>query len=81
MAHPISRFPFSASAEVASDDSVEVTRVTELSRHVLFRNYETTDSGNASDRQNNKEGSDILKQELQCCTPDRCWVWRSLFGK
>jgi hypothetical protein len=30
------RFPFSASAEVASDDSVEVTRVTELSRHGCY---------------------------------------------
>jgi hypothetical protein len=28
-----SRFPFSASAEVASDDSVELTHVTELSRY------------------------------------------------
>jgi hypothetical protein len=34
------RFPFLASAEVASDDSVEVTRVTELSRHGCY--LETT---------------------------------------
>jgi hypothetical protein len=34
------RFPFSASAEVASDDFVEVTRVTELSRHGCY--LETT---------------------------------------
>jgi PilZ domain len=33
MADRAPRFPFSASAEVASDDSVEVTRVTELSLH------------------------------------------------
>jgi hypothetical protein len=33
MADRVPRFPFSASAEVASEDSVEVTRVTELSRH------------------------------------------------
>jgi positive regulator of sigma E activity len=30
MARPVSRFPFFAPAEVASEDSVEVTRVTEL---------------------------------------------------
>jgi hypothetical protein len=34
------RFPFLASAEVASDDSVELTRVTELSRHGCY--LETT---------------------------------------
>jgi hypothetical protein len=31
-----SRFPFSASAEVASDDSVELTHVTELSRYGCY---------------------------------------------
>jgi hypothetical protein len=36
MADRTPRFPFSASAEVASDDSVEVTRVTELSRHGCY---------------------------------------------
>ena len=36
MADHTPRFPFSASAEVASDDSVEVTRVTELSRHGCY---------------------------------------------
>jgi PilZ domain len=35
-----SRFPFLASAEVATDDSVELTRVTELSRHGCY--LETT---------------------------------------
>jgi PilZ domain len=40
MADHTPRFPFSASAEVASDDSVEVTRVTELSRHGCY--LETT---------------------------------------
>jgi hypothetical protein len=40
MADRTPRFPFSASAEVASDDSVEVTRVTELSRHGCY--LETT---------------------------------------
>src|SRR3984893_3714361 len=40
MARRASRFPFSASAEVASDDSVELTRVTELSRHGCY--LETT---------------------------------------
>src|ERR1700726_1153725 len=33
MARPVPRFPFLAPAEVASEDSVELTRVTELSRH------------------------------------------------
>jgi len=36
MARRASRFPFSASAEVASDDSVELTRVTELSRYGCY---------------------------------------------
>jgi positive regulator of sigma E activity len=40
MADRTPRFPFSASAEVTSDDSVEVTRVTELSRHGCY--LETT---------------------------------------
>jgi hypothetical protein len=40
MASHTSRFPFSASAEVASGDSVELTRVTELSRHGCY--LETT---------------------------------------
>src|ERR1700693_143017 len=40
MADRTPRFPFLASAEVASDDSVEVTRVTELSRHGCY--LETT---------------------------------------
>lgn len=40
MAGIASRFPFSASAEVASDGSVEMTRVTELSRHGCY--LETT---------------------------------------
>ena len=48
MAHPISRFPFSASAEVASDDLVEVTRVTELSRHGCY--LETTKHRTAGTR-------------------------------
>jgi hypothetical protein len=40
MARLVSRFPFSALAEVASEDSVELTRVTELSRHGCY--LETT---------------------------------------
>ena len=36
MADRTPRFPFSATAEVASDDSVELTRVTELSRHGCY---------------------------------------------
>ena len=48
MARPDSRFPFSASAEVASDDSVEVTRVTELSRHGCY--LETTKHRTAGTR-------------------------------
>jgi hypothetical protein len=36
MARQASRFPFSASAEVTSDDSVELTRVTELSRYGCY---------------------------------------------
>ena len=42
------RFPFSACAEVASDDSVEVTRVTELSRHGCY--LETTKHRTAGTR-------------------------------
>jgi hypothetical protein len=48
MARPVSRFPFSASAEVASDGSVEVTRVTELSRHGCY--LETTKHRTAGTR-------------------------------
>jgi positive regulator of sigma E activity len=40
MADRTTRFPFLASAEVASDNSVELTRVTELSRHGCY--LETT---------------------------------------
>jgi hypothetical protein len=40
MADYTPRFPFSASAEVATEDSVELTRVTELSRHGCY--LETT---------------------------------------
>ena len=36
MASEESRFPFSASAEVSSEDSVELTRVTELSRYGCY---------------------------------------------
>jgi PilZ domain len=36
MARGTSRFPFSASAEVSSDDLVELTRVTELSRYGCY---------------------------------------------
>jgi hypothetical protein len=36
MTRGASRFPFSASAEVASDDLVELTRVTELSRYGCY---------------------------------------------
>jgi hypothetical protein len=42
------RFPFSASAEVASADSVELTRVTELSRHGCY--LETTKHRTAGTR-------------------------------
>jgi hypothetical protein len=42
------RFPFLASAEVASDDSVELTRVTELSRHGCY--LETTKHRTAGTR-------------------------------
>jgi PilZ domain len=47
MARPVSRFPFSASAEVASDDSVEVTRVTELTRctGVIWKLQSTEETG------------------------------------
>jgi PilZ domain len=48
MADRTPRFPFSASAEVASDDSVEVTRVTELSRHGCY--LETTKHRTAGTR-------------------------------
>ena len=36
MASHESRFPFSVSAEVSSEDSVELTRVTELSRYGCY---------------------------------------------
>jgi positive regulator of sigma E activity len=48
MADRTPRFPFSASAEVTSDDSVEVTRVTELSRHGCY--LETTKHRTAGTR-------------------------------
>jgi len=48
MADRTPRFPFSASAEVASDDSVEVTRVTQLSRHECY--LETTKHRTAGTR-------------------------------
>ena len=48
MADRTPRFPFSASAEVASDDSFEVTRVTELSRHGCY--LETTKHRTAGTR-------------------------------
>jgi hypothetical protein len=48
MADRTPRFPFSASAEVASDDPVEVTRVTELSRHGCY--LETTKHRTAGTR-------------------------------
>jgi len=48
MADRAPRFPFSASAEVASEDSVEVTRVTELSRHGCY--LETTKRRTAGTR-------------------------------
>ncbi|MDQ1408134.1 MAG: PilZ domain, partial [Acidobacteriaceae bacterium] len=48
MADRTPRFPFLASAEVASDDSVEVTRVTELSRHGCY--LETTKHRTAGTR-------------------------------
>lgn len=48
MADRTPRFPFSASAEVASDDSVELTRVTELSRHGCY--LETTKHRTAGTR-------------------------------
>jgi hypothetical protein len=48
MADRTARFPFSASAEVASDDSVELTRVTELSRHGCY--LETTKHRTAGTR-------------------------------
>jgi hypothetical protein len=48
MADRTARFPFLASAEVASDDSVELTRVTELSRHRCY--LETTKHRTAGTR-------------------------------
>jgi hypothetical protein len=48
MADRTPRYPFLASAEVASDDSVEVTRVTELSRHGCY--LETTKHRTAGTR-------------------------------
>jgi hypothetical protein len=48
MADRTPRFPFLASAEVASDDSVELTRVTELSRHGCY--LETTKHRTAGTR-------------------------------
>ena len=48
MARPVPRFPFLAPAEVASEDSVEVTRVTELSRHGCY--LETTKHRTAGTR-------------------------------
>jgi hypothetical protein len=48
MARRASRFPFSAPAEVTSDDSVELTRVTELSRHGCY--LETTKHRTAGTR-------------------------------
>jgi hypothetical protein len=48
MADRTPRFPFLASAEVASDDSIEVTRVTELSRHGCY--LETTKHRTAGTR-------------------------------
>jgi hypothetical protein len=48
MADRTPRFPFSASAEVASDNSVELTRVTELSRHGCY--LETTKHRRAGTR-------------------------------
>jgi hypothetical protein len=48
MARRASRFPFSASAEVSSNDSVELTRVTELSRHGCY--LETTKHRTAGTR-------------------------------
>src|SRR6202162_6702182 len=48
MADRTPRFPFSASAEVASDNSVELTRVTELSRHGCY--LETTKHRTAGTR-------------------------------
>jgi hypothetical protein len=48
MADSTPRFPFLASAEVATDDSVELTRVTELSRHGCY--LETTKHRTAGTR-------------------------------
>jgi PilZ domain len=48
MADSTPRFPFLASAEVATDDSVELTRVTELSRHGCY--LETTKQRTAGTR-------------------------------
>jgi len=48
MAERTPRFPFSASAEVATDDSIELTRVTELSRHGCY--LETTKHRTAGTR-------------------------------
>jgi PilZ domain len=48
MADYTPRFPFSASAQVTSDDSVELTRVTELSRHGCY--LETTKHRTAGTR-------------------------------
>ena len=48
MADRLPRFPFLASAEVASEGSVEVTRVTELSRHGCY--LETTKHRTAGTR-------------------------------
>ena len=48
MADRTPRFPFSASAEVATDDSMELTRVTELSRHGCY--LETTKRRTAGTR-------------------------------
>jgi PilZ domain len=48
MADRTARFPFSASAEVASDKSVELTRLTELSRHGCY--LETTKHRKAGTR-------------------------------
>jgi hypothetical protein len=48
MAGSASRFPFSASAEVTTDDLVELTRVTELTRHGCY--LETTKQRTAGTR-------------------------------